>query len=161
MRYALIEQQKIFTAWYSQYQKDIEQLDRNWQLYHSIVDNINAEDIDIAMLHERLSELEIEAKKEQVNVYTLKPPPGLGAECEMAVEQLIRKTQIYADAQIQTISLSVNAINPELLQNDDLQTEDIESLIKSLQDIMIRNSPIGLFTANELSIILNYFDIDE
>lgn len=31
-RYELMQQQQIFAAWYGDYQKDLEELDRNWNL---------------------------------------------------------------------------------------------------------------------------------
>ena len=31
------EQQQVFAVWYTDYQKDLEDLDRNWQRYHKIL----------------------------------------------------------------------------------------------------------------------------
>ena len=155
-RYALQQQQKIFIIWYTDYQKDIDNLDRNWQLYHNIVESFINNNIDIETAYERLSDLESEARIEQLHIYTLKVPPGLGEECNNALEEIIRKTQKYADEQTQTISLTKNAINPEQSLNDNHNEQ-----VKILQNIMIRESPTGLFTANELSAILNYFTLPE
>ena len=33
-------QEKIFGDWYAAYQKDIDHLDRNWQLFYSLVDSL-------------------------------------------------------------------------------------------------------------------------
>ena len=151
-RYALIEQQKIFIGWYTNYQKDIDQLDRNWQLYHSTIESFNEDNIDVDILHERLVNLESEARIEQVHIYTIKPPPGLGEECTELVETMLNKTRLYSDAQTQTISLTRLAVESEELLNLDHKEQ-----IQWLQDIIIRESPTGLFTANELSAILNYF----
>ncbi len=155
-RYALQQQQKIFTGWYTNYQKDIDQLDRNWQLYHNIIENFNAENMDAYDLFERLSNLESEARIEQVHIYTIKPPPGIGEECNLHIEEMLRKTQRYSDAQTQTISLTRAAV-----EDEKFLTLEHSVQCHILQDIIIRESPTGLFTSNELSEILNYFKLPE
>lgn len=40
----LQERQKIFGQWYAAYQKDIDRLDRNWQLYHNLLDELETTD---------------------------------------------------------------------------------------------------------------------
>ena len=73
----LLRQEKFFIDWYSSYQKDIEQLDRNWQLYHSIVDGYKENKSDLAGTYGRLTELEREVLLEQIHIHTLQPPPEL------------------------------------------------------------------------------------
>ena len=153
-RYALQQQQKIFTIWYAEYQKDIDQLDRNWQLYHSLLDSFNNENMDIETMYERLSELENDALIEQVHIHALKVPPGLGEECNVQLAEMIRKTQKYSDAQTQTISMTKNAAEPKKIESKDLGHKE---QVRLFQDIMIRESPAGLFTSSELSAILDYF----
>ena len=65
-------------------------------------------------------------------------------ESRELVELVIRKTQKYVDAQTKTISLSAKAAVPPV---------ELENLKVRLQDIMIRESPEGLFTAQEISTI--------
>ena len=55
-----------------------------------------------------------------------------------------KKTQRYAEAQTRTITLSVQAATPPV---------ELEILQARLNDIMIRESPEGLFTAQEISAI--------
>ena len=153
-RDARLRQEKYFIDWYSQYQKDIEQLDRNWQLYHSLVDNYKSDKADLVSTFERLQELEREMLDEQIHIHTLQPPPELDPECVTLVEQVIRKTQLYVDAQMQTISLTRTAANPEAILS-----EDHNALSKRFQDIMIRESPVGLFTASEISALRDYFAV--
>ena len=155
-RYTLQRQQKAFTDWYSDYQKDIDQLDRNWQLYHSIVENFTAENIDIDTMYERLLDLENEARIEQVHIYTLKSPLDVDEECTRLIEEMLKKTQRYTDAQTQTISMSRAVIESENFSNASHKEQ-----AHLFQDIIIREAPIGLFTANELSAILKYFTLPE
>ena len=155
-RYVIQQQQNIFTDWYKDYQKDIDELDRNWQSYHSIIDNFKTDNIDEETLHERLETLEKDIRIEQVHIYTLKPPQGISDECSSLIEEMLRKTQRYIDAQSQTISLTRSAVEEE-----GFIKAKREDQVHMLQNIMIRESPTGLFTANELSAILNYFKLPE
>lgn len=144
--------QKIFADWYAAYQKDIDRLDRNWQSYHNILeglDTTDAQSFNAEAIHERLKELEQESVDEQVKIYMLKPPSGLDEENRALVEAIINKTQRYVDAQTQTISKSATAANPPI---------ELETLRLRLHDIMIRESPEGLFTAQEISAIRSALD---
>ena len=143
----LLERQKIFGDWYAAYQKDIDRLDRNWQLYHNILDGLKATDaqsFNAEAIHLRLKELEQESVDEQLKIHMLSPPPALDSDNRYLVEVVIRKTQRYVDAQTRTITLSAQAATPPI---------DLEILQARLQDIMIRESPEGLFTAQEISAI--------
>ena len=43
----LAAQQEIFAAWYRDYQKQVDQLDNNWQRYHHILENFKEDNISI------------------------------------------------------------------------------------------------------------------
>ena len=152
----IIRQQKIFSDWYNEYQKDIEQLDRNWQQYQNIIDNFKSNEIDEEIFFERLANLENEARIEQVHVYTLKVPSEIDEECRILIEEILKKIRRYSDAQIQTISLSKSLIDTEKFLNADHQQR-----VHQLENIIIRESPTGLFIAKELSAILKYFQLPE
>ena len=144
---ALQLQQKIFGEWYAAYQKDIDSLDRNWQLYHNILDGLktmDAQSFNAEAIYLRLKELEQESLDEQLKIQTLNPPQGLDKDNRDFVEVVIKKTQRYAEAQTRTITLSVQAATPPV---------ELEILQARLNDIMIRESPEGLFTAQEISAI--------
>jgi len=145
-REKLQEQQKIFGEWYAAYQKDIDRLDRNWQSYHNILEilrTIDEENFNSEAIHLRFKELEQESVEEQLKMHMLKPP-NIGNENRELVEAIIHKTQRYANAQTQTISMSAIEATPPI---------DLETLKTRLNDIMIRESPEGLFTAQEISAI--------
>ncbi len=143
----LLERQKIFGDWYAAYQKDIDSLDRNWQSYHNIIDglkSVDAQNFNAEAFHMRLLDLEQDSIEEQLRIHMLNAPAGLDDESRELVELVIRKTQKYVDAQTKTISLSAKAAVPPV---------ELENLKVRLQDIMIRESPEGLFTAQEISTI--------
>ena len=89
-------------------------------------------------------ELEQDSIDEQIKIHMLTAPHGLGRDNRALVEAVIEKTQRYAEAQTQTISLSKAAATPPV---------DLNTLKLKLRDIMIRESPEGLFTAQEISAI--------
>ena len=143
----LQERQKIFGEWYAAYQKDIERLDRNWQSYHNILDGLkttDAQSFNAEAIYLRLKELEQESVDEQIRIYNLTAPQNLDKENRDWVDVVIHKTQAYVDAQTRTIYLSAQAATPPV---------ELEKLRLRLQDIMIRESPEGLFTAQEISAI--------
>lgn len=140
-------QQKIFGEWYAAYQKHIDSLDRNWQSYHNIIDglqSVDAQTFNAEATNARLKDLEQDAIDEQVQIHMLTAPQGLDGEVRALVDTVIQKTQLYAEAQTRTISLSENAAVPPV---------DLDTLRLRLNDIMIRESPEGLFTAQEISAI--------
>ena len=146
-REELQARQKIFGDWYAAYQRDIDSLDRNWQTYHNIVDGLQSVDADsfnAEALHQRLRELERASIDEQIKIYGLTAPQLLDEESRTHVDEIIRKTKDYVDAQTRTISLSATAAQV---------TPELDALKVKLHDIMIRESPEGLFTAPEVSAI--------
>ena len=142
-------QEKIFADWYAAYQKDIDHLDRNWQLFYSLVDSLKtAEFYELYEFstYEQLSELEIDALEERAKIHELKIPKELNPEYTILLTEIIKKTQAYVDAQTKTISAVRAAADPE-------KFEDMDTLNKIIKDIIIRESPAGLFTAAEIAAI--------
>lgn len=140
------EQQKIFGEWYADYQKEIDHLDRNWQLYHSIVENLRTAEIYEYSTYEQLAELELDALDEQAQIHALKVPKDLNSECAALLNEIIKKTRAYVDAQAKTISTVRAAAEP-------INFKDLKSLNRTIKDITIRESPAGLFTAAEIAEI--------
>ena len=139
--------QKVFGEWYAAYQKDIDRLDRNWQLYHNILESlktIDEQSFNAEAIYLRLREVEQEYLDEQIKIHQLSAPPELDRENRELVDAMINKTQRYVDAQTRTLTLSAQAANPPV---------ELENLKLRLHDIMIRESPEGLFTAQEISAI--------
>ena len=140
------QQQKIFGDWYAAYQKDIEHLDRNWQLYHSIIKNLKTAEIYELSTYEQFVELETDALEEQAKIHALKIPAGLNQEYAVLLQEIIKKTQNYVDAQTKTISAAKMAADPAKFL-------DLRNLNRMIKDITIRESPAGLYTATEIAAI--------
>lgn len=139
-------QQQIFSEWYAAYQKDIDHLDRNWQLYHSIIKSLKTAEIYELSTYEQLLELETDALEEQAKINALKVPAGLNEEYAVLILEIIKKTQNYVDAQTKTISTVRMAADP-------VYFTDLKNLNAIIKNVTIRESPAGLFTATEIAAI--------
>ena len=140
------EQQQIFVDWYAAYQRDIDHLDRNWQLYHSIIKGLKTAEIYELSTYEQLSELEADALEEQAKIHALKVPEDLDLESAALLSEIIKKTQNYVDAQTKTISSTRMAADPAKFL-------DLKNLNRIIKDLIIRESPAGLYTATEIAAI--------
>lgn len=141
-----LQQQQIFSEWYADYQKEIDHLDRNWQLFYSIIANLKTAEIYELSTYEQFSELELDALDEQKNIQALQVPKNLNAEYAALLSEIIKKTQSYVDAQTKTISAVRMAADPE-------HFKDLKILNRVIKDIIIRQAPAGLFTATEIAAI--------
>ncbi len=155
-KYELQQQQKIFTDWYAEYQKNVDEMDHNWQWYHNILENFKEQNIDIQTAYVRLKQLEEDSRLLRDRVYGLTPPQELGDECYDLCIALNQKAAGYIDAQCRTITLSRAASDPVHILTDDPAEQS-----RALQQIMIRESPEELFIADEISGIRNQLAIPE
>ena len=142
----LQNRQKIFGEWYAEYQKNINRLDLNWQRYFSIVNELKTAEIYEYTMYEQLLELEKESAEEKKRIDELKVPPELDELSVKLLESVIEKTKAYATAQAKTISLTRQVADPAIVK-------DIQAMNKRINEINIRESPAGLFTASEISAI--------
>lgn len=148
------EQQQIFATWYAGYQKDLSELDRNWQWYHNILENFKEDNISIQTTYVRLKQLEQDSQllRDRINHNT--PPLALNDGCYDLLIEVMKKTNAYAEAQYRTVALTKAAADPA-----NLRTNDQAEQSRMLQAIMIREQPVGLYTAKEISAIRDYLDI--
>lgn len=155
-RAAIITQQQLFAAWYEDYQRDLTELDRNWQWYHQILEDFKADNISIQTTYIRLRQLDLDSQALKERIASRPVPTTLDDVCYDNVASLIAKTNAYADAQYKTIALTKAAADPARLTTDDQPEQS-----RLLQMVMIRESPVGLYTAGEIIAIRNHLKIDE
>ena len=147
-RIEIHQQQEIFTAWYDEHKKNITQLDYNWQQYHNILESFKEGAIDVQTAYVRLRALTEDAKRTQGAVEANTPPLALSGINYDLCASVQQKTLAYAEAQQQAISRTKNAAAPaQLLTRDPVEQSRI------LEDTMIRESPPGLFLAEEISAL--------
>ena len=156
MREERQQQQQIFAGWYKDYQKDIEDLDRNWQRYHKILADFKADIISIQTAYLRLSQLEKDSQALDTRIASRTPPLALNDTCYDQSIELVRKAHVYAEAQHRAIALTRADADPA-----NLKTDDQEEQSRMLQAVMIRESPPALFIADEIAAIRNYLALPE
>ena len=155
-RNSIMEQQQIFAAWFAAYQKDVEQLDRNWQLYHNILTDFKNDDISVQTAYLRLTSLEEDSRRLAETIAQKKVPPGMYGESFEAMASIIKKTAAYAAAQHHTIMMSRNEADPTNAGEIDPETRRV-----ILTDILIRESPEGLFVAKEIAALKYYLTVPD
>ena len=150
------QQQQIFAVWYEGYQKDIDDLDHNWQQYHKILSDFHDDIISIQTTYLRLAQLEKDSQALEDRIAGRTPPLELNDYCYDQSIELVRKTHDYADAQHRAIALTRAAADPA-----NLRTDDQEEQSRMLQAVMIRESPSALFVADEIAAIRGYLALPE
>ena len=144
----LAAQQEIFAAWYRDYQKQVDQLDNNWQRYHHILENFKEDNISIQTAYVRLTQLEKDSGELRERIARHTPPRELTDANYDLVTSITVKTNAYADAQYRTIALSKAAADPANIRSNDQEEQS-----RMLQSIMNRESPAGLFIASEVGAL--------
>lgn len=141
-------QQHIFAAWYKDYQKDLTELDHNWQWYHHILESFKADNISIQTAHIRLTQLDRDSAQLAARIRAHAAPLELSGYCYDLTSAVVAKTADYADAQHRTIALTRAAADPARMPAADQAGQS-----RLLQAVMLRESPVALFTAEEITAI--------
>ena len=155
-RARIAEQQMIVADWYTEYQGLIDQMDYNWQQYHRILSDFDADVIDLTTAWERLDELDGAALATLDTLSRMEPPLALDDENYDLVTAIILKARAYAGAQRQTIRHTADVADPEKQL-----TEVQEEQSRRLRDVMRSEAPAGLFTAKEITALRDNVDTRE
>ena len=149
---ALWAAQQNFAVWYGEYQKDIVEMDHNWQSYHDCLSDFQNDDIDAQTLYERLLPLEEETRQKTEEIARLTPPAGMSSECDALLRTIITKTHTYAAAQHKTIALTCSAAQAAKIADTDIIDEAVVAK-RRINDVPLRHAPAGLFVAKEITAI--------
>ena len=147
-KYDILQQQQIFATWYAGYQKDVKELDHNWRWYHQILEDFKEDNISIQTTYSRLKQLEEDEKALTAKIAVSAPPLELHDTNYDLTTAILQKTKAYAEAQQKAITLTRAASDPQRLTTDDQEEQS-----RQLQTVMEKESPVGLFTAEELAQI--------
>ncbi len=153
-RQSLLEQQELFASWYKGYQKDLTDLDRQWQWYHQILEAFKEDSISIEVTYVRLQQLEKDSLALEERIAGNAPPLELDSACYDQLASLLAKTRTYAATQHRTIALTRAAADP---QHQFTQDQAIQS--HELEEVMLRESPTKLFIADEIMAVRDYLTI--
>ena len=155
-KYDIFQQQQIFATWYAGYQKNIKDLDHNWRWYHQILEDFKEDNISIQTTYVRLKQLEEDEKMLVTRIAESAPPLELHDANYDLTTAMLQKTKAYAEAQQKTITLTRAASDPQRLTTDDQEEQS-----RQLQTVMEKESPVGLFTAEEIAEIQSGLAIPE
>lgn len=153
-RYAIMQEQQVFAAWYEDYQRDLNELDRNWQWYHHILESFKEDNISLQTVYTRLKQLELDSIQLRDRMAARKVPLELSDYTYDQTAQLLAKTNDYINAQYRTIALTKAAADPALMP-----TKDQAEQSRLLQTVMIRESPVRLFVAEEIEAIRHQLEL--
>ena len=149
-KYDILQQQQIFATWYAGYQKDVKDLDHNWRWYHQILEDFKEDNISIQTAYVRLKQLEEDEKALTSRIGSSAPPLELHDNFYDLTTEIVQKTKAYAEAQQKAITLTRAASDPQRMPTDDQEEQN-----RLLQTVMEKESPVGLFTAEEIAEIRN------
>ena len=149
-KYDILQQQQIFATWYAGYQKDVKDLDHNWRWYHQILEDFKEDNISIQTAYVRLKQLEEDEKALTARIGASAPPLELHDNFYALPASIVQKTKSYAEAQQKAITLTRAASDPQRMPTDDQEEQN-----RLLQTVMEKESPVGLFTAEEIAEIRN------
>ena len=155
-KYDILQQQQIFATWYAGYQKDVKDLDHNWRWYHQILEDFKEDNISIQTAYVRLKQLEEDEKALTARIAHSAPPLELHDNFYDLTASTVQKTKSYAEAQQKAITLTRAASDPQRMPTDDQEEQN-----RLLQTVMEKESPVGLFTAEEIAEIRNGLAIPE
>ena len=155
-KYDILQQQQIFATWYAGYQKDVKDLDHNWRWYHQILEDFKEDNISIQTAYVRLKQLEEDEKALTSRIADSAPPLELHDNFYDLTASIVQKTKAYAEAQQKAITLTRAASDPQRMPTDDQEEQN-----RLLQTVMEKESPVGLFTAEEIAEIRNGLAIPE
>ena len=155
-KYDILQQQQIFATWYAGYQKDVKDLDHNWRWYHQILEDFKEDNISIQTAYVRLKQLEEDEKALTARIGSSAPPLELHDNFYDLTAEIVQKTKAYAEAQQKAITLTRAASDPQRMPTDDQEEQN-----RLLQTVMEKESPVGLFTAEEIAEIRSGLAIPE
>ena len=155
-KYDILQQQQIFATWYAGYQKDVKDLDHNWRWYHQILEDFKEDNISIQTAYVRLKQLEEDEKALTARIGASAPPLAPPDNPYDLTASIVQKTKSYAEAQQKAITLTRAASDPQRMPTDDQEEQN-----RLLQTVMEKESPVGLFTAEEIAEIRNGLAIPE
>jgi septal ring factor EnvC (AmiA/AmiB activator) len=155
-KYTILQQQKIFTDWYTDYKKNIDHISHYWQRYHSIMQSFKQDDISIQTVYTRLQRLQEESGDLKNKLSQLEPPPGLNDENYALTAKIIQKTRDYVNREQEVIAKTKDAADPAKLK-----TNDQPEQVRQLDRVMILYSPVNLNIADEISQLNANFSIPD
>ena len=149
-------QQELVVEWYEEFQGCVERMDYNWRQYHRILSDFDTDTTGLEETFGRLAKLSTEARETEAVLEKMEPALALDDENYDLVTAVVMKARAYARAQRLTIEHTATAADPEK-QTDEAQ----EAQSRRLREVMHKESPAGLFVAQEITALRENVEIKE
>ena len=143
-----LQQQHTFIDWYTNYKKDIDTMDSNWQQYDKILQSFKNDDISIQTVYLRLTQLQEQSLALKNKFLQQKPPESLEDTNYTLTAKIIEKTSNYITMQTDVITKSKSAVDPS-----NLKTKNHDEQVQILERIMTIGAPTPLTIADEVSVL--------
>ena len=141
-------QRKLCAAWYDNHQKNVSELDRNFRSLNDIMEGIREGNLTPEEADERLLILEENAKNTLANIRNNIPDTRVADDYYDILVAIREKTIRYAEA-------AYHVIGKIRVENENHATYEI------LDNIRVRNMPVGLFVANEVIRLRESLEVKE
>lgn len=144
----IVSEQVSIAAWYTDYKKDLTQIDLLWLQYHKSLAAFTNDEISIQTLFIRLSELEKKLDACHGKYDKMLPPASLRPETENVLAEIIEKTKNSINRQNTVIKHSLGQIAA-----NEFKAQPHETQAQALNKIMVLDSPPNLDIATEISYL--------
>lgn len=143
---AIIREQMTVSDWYTEYKKDIDQIDLNWQQYHKTLKAFSNDEISVQTVYMRFFELQKKTAVYREKYEKMQPPGDLRNENDELLAVVIEKTKSYALQQDLVVQQSLDTVTPK-----NLKTQEHTEQVRMLEKIMVLETPAPLNIAAEIS----------
>jgi len=143
-----LQQQHTFIDWYTNYKKDIDIMDSNWQQYDKILRSFKNDEISIQTVYLRFTQLQEQSLALKNKFIQQKPPESLEDTNYTLTAKIIEKTSNYITMQTDVITKSKAAVDPA-----NLKTKNHDEQVQILERIMTIGTPAPLTIADEVSVL--------
>lgn len=140
----ILKQQTIFGNWYTEFKKDLDRADLNWQQYHKTIKSYKNDEISIQTVHVRLTKLQTATKELKEKYARARPPEHLAETNHNLVQSIIDKMSVFTSQQNEAVLKSLEASDPNAAQ------AGRPAALKALEKIMIISAPTNLDIAREV-----------
>jgi hypothetical protein len=148
---AMNRDQELFVPWWSDYQKDIGELDRCWTRYHQILSDAKKGESELSVTHARLVSLERDMQELRARMDKNVLPVTLSDEIYNPAAIIVAKTNDYIATEQKTVTLTRAAADPAAMQ----EKRPAEQA-RLLELVMLRESPVALFIEDEIGAVREY-----
>lgn len=155
-RMQILSEQSFFITWYENYKHSVEDIDRVWTKYNSIIEDFSDKKISPAKLQQELMKNQKEALQLQEEIKNALPPQELSDNNYKLCYNVLEKTREYLAVQIDTINKTV-----QFVSMPDFQAKQPQEQRQGIDNIRILSAPANLNIASEISAVRDSLNLPD